>query len=331
VITGASVVDSSAVNFAMTPSLDLVYPTASYSLPYQLVISPENPLYFTATGLFSCQTSPSQSLIFTPNAIQEFEDIDCQANVGSYDPNDKQAFPLGEGMTHQITQGTPLDYLIRFQNTGTDTAFSVRILDTLPQQVNPSTLTIQAASHPYTFQRLGTTSSGEAIVQFSFDPILLPDSGANNLASQGFIKFRLMMEDSLPLGTSIRNRAFIYFDFNLPIVTNETLQTLFQPESICPPDPIVMTVHACPGYTWIDGNTYFEDNDTAILAFTDSTGCDSTFRLDYTAKRIDTISFGVETCAGYTWIDGITYYEDNDSATYSYITEDGCDSTFRLN
>jgi len=46
--------------------------------------------------------------------------IDCQENIGSYDPNDKQAFPVGYGAPHYITDSTDLEYLIRFQNTRYD-------------------------------------------------------------------------------------------------------------------------------------------------------------------------------------------------------------------
>ena len=54
---------------------------------------------------------------------QHFRAIDCQANVASYDPNDKAAQPVGYDSAHYIYNHTPIDYKIRFQNTGTDTAF----------------------------------------------------------------------------------------------------------------------------------------------------------------------------------------------------------------
>jgi hypothetical protein len=51
-------------------------------------------------------------------------DENCTPNTGAYDPNDKQGFPTGFGAKHYIRPGTELEYLIRFQNTGTDTAFT---------------------------------------------------------------------------------------------------------------------------------------------------------------------------------------------------------------
>lgn len=45
-------------------------------------------------------------------------------------------------------------------------------------------------------------------------------------------------------------------------------------------------------------------------------------------------SYGIDTiisCESYMWIDGITYYESNDTASFSLINEDGCDSIVTLN
>ncbi|MCA0238181.1 MAG: SprB repeat-containing protein, partial [Bacteroidetes bacterium] len=55
---------------------------------------------------------------FPPDDADPWVDIDCTANSGSFDPNDKQGFPLGYGPEHYIRPGTELEYMIRFQNTG---------------------------------------------------------------------------------------------------------------------------------------------------------------------------------------------------------------------
>lgn len=142
---------------------------------------------------------------------------DCMANIGSYDPNDKQGFPLGYGPKHQIEPGQALEYLIRFQNTGTDTAFRVIIRDTLSawldwQQVQPG-----VSSHPYRFE-MGANGA----IAFVFDNILLPDSNVNEAASHGFVKFRVAQQAEVPLKSFILNQAAIYFDFNPPVITNQT-------------------------------------------------------------------------------------------------------------
>ena len=43
----------------------------------------------------------------------------------------------------------------------------------------------------------------------------------------GFIKFHIEQQSNVPLGAKILNEANIYFDFNAPIVTNQTLHTVW--------------------------------------------------------------------------------------------------------
>lgn len=144
-----------------------------------------------------------------------FEDYDCRELIGSYDPNDKTAAPAGVGATaHMIPPATPIEYHIRFQNTGTDTAFTVVVRDTLSRLFDLRTFEPGAASHPYRLDIRGNALS------FVFEHILLPDSNANLAASQGFVNFRIRPRRDLPLGSRIANCAAIYFDFNDPVPTN---------------------------------------------------------------------------------------------------------------
>ncbi len=158
---------------------------------------------------------------FSHNDLNPFIDIDCRANRGSYDPNDKQGFPLGYGAEHFIEANTPIDYMIRFQNTGTDTAFTVVIKDTLSAWLNPASLRAGVSSHPYEF-----SLSGGGIATFTFNNILLPDSTTNLAGSNGFVKFRINQEADNAIDTRIENRAAIFFDFNPPIFTNTTFHTI---------------------------------------------------------------------------------------------------------
>jgi uncharacterized repeat protein (TIGR01451 family) len=144
-------------------------------------------------------------------------DIDCTANVGSYDPNDKSGFPIGFGQEHFIRPNTDIEYLIRFQNTGTDTAFTVVVRDTLSQWLDPASIRAGASSHAY---QLDLT--GQGIMTFRFENILLPDSNTNEVASHGFLKYRISQKASVPLETKITNRAGIFFDYNEPVMTNTT-------------------------------------------------------------------------------------------------------------
>lgn len=148
----------------------------------------------------------------------------CRPNIGSFDPNDKTGYPEGIGAGHNIDKNELLEYLIRFQNTGTDTAFTVVIRDTLSPLLDIETLNIGTSSHPMTVQ-----VRGERELEFRFDHILLPDSNINEAASHGFVVYRIGQKADNPNGAVIRNRAGIYFDFNLPIMTNETWHTVGLP------------------------------------------------------------------------------------------------------
>lgn len=167
----------------------------------------------STSGVFSTGFVNQFPLNDTPPSV----DIDCTANTGSFDPNDKQGFPNGYGDAHDIVPGTALEYLIRFQNTGTDTAFTVQVVDTLSSWLDPATIQFGVSSHPYRYDL-----NGEGIVHFIFENILLPDSNINAAASNGFVKFSIKPRADVPLKSVIENTAAIYFDFNDPVFTNTT-------------------------------------------------------------------------------------------------------------
>ncbi len=152
-----------------------------------------------------------------------FVDILCLQNSDSYDPNDKRAEPQGIGTDGYVNATQPLDYTIRFQNTGTDTAFLVVLRDTLPQYLDITTLQLTGASHDYTFQIINSN-----ILEWTFMNILLPDSNVNEPLSHGYVSFSIEQTDSNAVGTEIKNRAGIYFDFNAVVLTNYTLNTIVE-------------------------------------------------------------------------------------------------------
>ena len=115
-----------------------------------------------------------------------------------------------------------MEYTIRFQNTGNDTAFNIEILDTLDVSVlDPTTFQSGVSSHPYT-----VSIYDNAIVKWRFENILLPDSFVNEPASNGLMKFQIQTRPNLPNGTVINNSAAIYFDYNAAIITNTSLITV---------------------------------------------------------------------------------------------------------
>ncbi len=144
-------------------------------------------------------------------------DIFCTVTNGAYDPNDKRGFPSGLTENHYITANQDLEYIIRFQNTGTDTAFTVVVRDTLDANFDISTISQGNISHPYSFRIYGPR-----VLEWTFNNILLVDSTTNEPLSHGHIQFTVKQNPDLAPGTEFKNEADIYFDFNEPVITNET-------------------------------------------------------------------------------------------------------------
>ncbi len=131
---------------------------------------------------------------------------------GSYDPNDKLVSPAL--LTVQdVADGVPVTYTIRFQNTGTALAENVRITDPLPFGVDHGSFQFLGASHACEVVYLN------GLLEFRFDGIMLPDSGSDAVGSHGLVMFRVTPDDTLLPGDSVANTAYIYFDFNVAVVT----------------------------------------------------------------------------------------------------------------
>jgi len=116
-----------------------------------------------------------------------------------------------------------LSYTVRFQNTGTDTAFTVLIRDTLSEELDVRSLLPGPASHSYTAKIVDGN-----VLELLFENIMLPDSFVNEPASNGFVIFDIDLLPNRVEGTLIENRAAIFFDFNPPIITNEVKNTIKQ-------------------------------------------------------------------------------------------------------
>jgi uncharacterized repeat protein (TIGR01451 family) len=138
----------------------------------------------------------------------------------SFDPNDKSVEPAGVGSANFVLINGYLEYLVRFQNTGNDTAFTVMILDTISESLDMSTFNVVAVSHAVETHIYGN------VAEFRFNNILLADSFVNEPASHGFVKYRIKPFSNSTVGTRVENVAGIYFDLNQPVITNTTINTL---------------------------------------------------------------------------------------------------------
>jgi hypothetical protein len=135
---------------------------------------------------------------------------------GSFDPNDILVNKVKLTPT-ELSTSPWLDYLIRFQNTGNDTAFTVKILNPIDtNKLDISTIEFVNASHPVNLSWINYQRN----MEFKFDNILLVDSNMNEPLSHGFVQYRIKPKTNLIVGDIIKNQAAIYFDFNEPVITN---------------------------------------------------------------------------------------------------------------
>ena len=157
-----------------------------------------------------------------------FTDIDSTNNysavsnvvVGSFDPNDKNVNPAGANASGDVHHETRLHYRINFQNTGTASAVNVLVQDEVDDDLNMNTFMVERMSH------FGVLSTFDRQLSFNFLNINLPDSNTNEPGSHGFIEYSIVPIQGLPDGVTIENTASIYFDYNTPVLTNTTLNTL---------------------------------------------------------------------------------------------------------
>ncbi len=157
--------------------------------------------------------------------------------VGSYDPNDKTVTPDGDiPLSDKLNT---FDYIIRFQNTGTDTAYKIVVVDTLPVLLDVHSLIVKSASHNYQLK------VDKNVLVFTFDRIMLPDSFVNKRASHGFIRFSISPKKRLQKGEMLNNTAHIFFDYNAAILTNTARNNVYKPTILTQ-----KTVNLCEGDRW---------------------------------------------------------------------------------
>jgi Cu/Ag efflux protein CusF len=139
-----------------------------------------------------------------------------QSVVGSFDPNDKTCLE-GDVITPSLI-GEYVNYLIRFENTGTYPAQNIVVKDLIDlSKFDISTLIPTKASHDFV-----TKISEGNKVEFIFEKINLPFDDANN---DGYIAFKIKTLPTLAVGDSFENEANIYFDYNFPVLTNKATST----------------------------------------------------------------------------------------------------------
>ena len=139
--------------------------------------------------------------------------------VGAWDPNVKEVSPKGYGVPGFITQNdSVLTYTIHFQNTGNYNAQNIYLLDTLSNNLNLATLKPIYATHSF-----ATTVTETGVMKVTFNNINLPYSLPASIVE---LIYTIHLKPNLVDYTQIKNTASIYFDYNAPVRTNTTLNTI---------------------------------------------------------------------------------------------------------
>jgi hypothetical protein len=280
------------------------------------------------------------------NIVYTSNDTLSQTLVCAYDPNDKTAEPSGVGYPGYVNDLNDIEYLIRFQNTGNDTALTIIVKDQLDPNLDWSSIQPVCASHEFS-----TSVNETGLLTFTFANIHLPDSNANELASHGFVVFRIKANDNLPVGTVIQNHAEIYFDMNPAVLTNYKLLTLFdckslfngapQPDAVfCVGDSVQFGVNfPATDYEWQSTVPSSAGSGTAVMIAAQTIGlntytvhaenavCSLDSVVHFTVPSIPVISEGqLQVCQG----DSILIYNEfrNAAGIYSDTLQSqyGCDS-----
>lgn len=192
--------------------------TFNYSdlLPYQY-----RDIYISFNVLTPPTVNQGDVLTFTTVGTTSVTDINTADNtfvlnqsvVNSFDPNDKTVL---EGATITAAQATrPLHYITRFQNTGTFAAYTVVLKETLDADLDWNTFEPIGSSHNYRIQ----IKNGNQVT-ITFDAINLINSSANEANSHGWFAYKIKPKSTFTLGNIASSNANIYFDYNLPILTN---------------------------------------------------------------------------------------------------------------
>jgi len=227
-----------------TPALNSYDATTQTGEWNYTLLLPGSSRLFVASGYIDTTANMGDLWTMTAEAAPVVNDIAPANNYvnyidtirAAYDPNDKLVTPEGIGENGLIDpQEEALHYTVRFQNTGNDTAFYVVIRDPIDEDLDIHSFVPAGASHTYSVE-----AEGDSTLIFTFSNILLPDSTTDFAGSQGFVSFYLKLKPNLPLGTTIENQVGIYFDFNEPVITNTTLNTLYAFPILDPiPDAVI--------------------------------------------------------------------------------------------
>ena len=233
--------------------------------------------------------SINEGLIMTSYANGTIEELDTtlifydtlsQVLSCEHLANHKKVSPSGiDSLGYVPITTEELEFTIYFENTTSDTIYDLKIIDELDDALNWDSFELISSSHA-----TDVVLTGEGVLEFEMDNILLPDSITNPSEYQGFLKYRLNLLEGLPAGTVIKNKASILFDEADAIETNITHNTLYDCDYLI--DSIDIQVEACQ-YDTLVGQHLFEPD--FLLSSWEILGEEySTFELNWPADSAGT-------------------------------------------
>ncbi|MEM0999325.1 MAG: hypothetical protein AAGN35_19870 [Bacteroidota bacterium] len=144
------------------------------------------------------------------------EDSIKRVVVSSWDPNSKGAEP-----DSVAAPGKFIRYFIHYENIGNAMENTVKVYDTLPEEVEPNLYDIEWSNA--TTVDLSNQDGDPRTLEYEISDVL-PGEG-------GFIAFKVDVRPDVPFGKVIRNRARILFsDAGQDTLTNLTYNRVVDPE-----------------------------------------------------------------------------------------------------
>ncbi len=175
-------------------------------------------LQFTASSNLLNDLDPSDNMDTVSQLVQ----------TGAASAIQKDLYPSpppNDSVSLVTASNNEINYLIHFENTSlTDTIKNIVIIDTLDLNTYIQYIQETGSTHLYTTKLYSCPPSlGKGVIVWTFSNINLPPATlSDDVYNRGHIGFKIKFNAGAPVGTLIKNRAYVVFDYLDPLRTNNT-------------------------------------------------------------------------------------------------------------